>query len=55
MDELTEADRKKVEAMTEAMLNKILHGPISEMKRAAHKKEGSEMVEVVRKIFKLEE
>ncbi|HSG27815.1 MAG TPA: glutamyl-tRNA reductase, partial [Candidatus Krumholzibacterium sp.] len=33
---LSEADAKKIEAMTEAMLNKILHRPVTSMKRAAH-------------------
>lgn len=55
MEHLSEADRKRIEAMTEAMLNKILHRPIAEMKRASHDKEGSEMMELVRRIFQLEE
>ena len=55
MGELTEADRKRIEAMTEAMLNKILHRPISQMKRASHGRESGELVEITRKLFELED
>ncbi|MDT8395150.1 MAG: glutamyl-tRNA reductase [bacterium] len=52
---LSEADTKKIEAMTEAILNKILHKPVSSMKRAAHAGDEGEVVSIVRKIFDLEE
>lgn len=55
MDELSEEDRKRIEAMTEAMLNKILHRPIAQMKKASHGSEGGELVEVARKLFELED
>ena len=55
MGEISEADRKRIEAMTEAILNKLLHRPISTMKKAAHKKGAGNLVETVREIFELED
>ncbi len=55
MDELSEEDRKRIEAMTEAMLNKILHRPIAQMKKASHGREGGELVETTKKLFELED
>ena len=36
MEGLSDADSKRIGAMTEAILNKILHRPISRIKKAAH-------------------
>jgi glutamyl-tRNA reductase len=55
MDGLSEVDTKRVEAMTEAILNKILHRPISRMKKAAHKGDEGEVVEMIRDIFEIED
>lgn len=55
MGELSEEDRKRIEAMTEAMLNKILHRPIAQMKKASHGREGGELVETTKKLFELED
>ena len=55
IDGLSEVDVKRVEAMTEAMLNKILHRPISRMKKAAHQGDEGEVVEMVREIFEIED
>ncbi|UCG37779.1 MAG: glutamyl-tRNA reductase [bacterium] len=55
MENISEADSKRIEAMTEAILNKILHRPITHMKRAAHDGDEGAVVETVRKIFELEE
>jgi glutamyl-tRNA reductase len=55
MKDVSEADSKRIEAMTEAFLNKILHRPIARMKRAAHKGEEGDVADMVRKIFDLEE
>ncbi len=52
---LSEADTKKIEAMTEAILNKILLRPVTRMKRAAHQGDEGEIVNVVREIFDIEE
>jgi glutamyl-tRNA reductase len=37
------------------MLNKILHRPIAQMKRASHDRGGGELVETTRKLFELED
>ena len=55
MDGLSEVDTKRVEAMTEAILNKILHRPISKMKKSAHKGNEGQVVEMVREIFEIED
>jgi glutamyl-tRNA reductase len=55
LDGLDEAERKRIEAMTEAMLNKILHRPISQMKHASHSRKGGDLVEIARKLFELED
>lgn len=52
---LSESDTKKVEAMTEAILNKILHRPVTRMKRAAHQGDEGKVVSMVRDIFDIEE
>ncbi|PYV28968.1 MAG: glutamyl-tRNA reductase [Acidobacteria bacterium] len=48
---LTAEQREAVEALTRGMLNKILHGPISELKSAAGRPEHRALVELIRKIF----
>lgn len=55
MDNMSEVDVKRVEAMTEAILNKILHRPIKRMKKAAHEGSEGEVVEMVREIFEIED
>ncbi len=55
MDNLSEVDRKRIEAMTEAMLNKILHRPISRMKKAAHQGDEGAVVDMIREIFEIED
>lgn len=53
---LEDADRKRIEAMTEAILNKILHRPIAQVKRASHSKRGGgDLVEIMRKLFELDD
>jgi len=55
MDSLSEVDMKRIEAMTEAILNKILHRPISRMKRSAHQGDEGAVVEMIREIFEIED
>jgi glutamyl-tRNA reductase len=58
---LTPEQKEAVEAMTRGMINKIAHGPISEMRRQAAVAEGGgaahdgELVSVVRRMFRLRE
>jgi glutamyl-tRNA reductase len=58
---LTEEQEKAVEALTRAIVNKIAHGPISEMRREAAEPGGgeasreAELASVVRRMFRLRE
>jgi len=48
---LDPGQREAVEALTRGMLNKILHGPITEMKNGAGSPEHGALVQLVRRIF----
>ncbi|HMJ60733.1 MAG TPA: glutamyl-tRNA reductase [Bryobacteraceae bacterium] len=57
---LTDEQEKAVEALTRAIVNKIAHGPISEMRREAAEQGGeapreAELASVVRRMFRLRE
>jgi glutamyl-tRNA reductase len=57
---LTQEQEKAVEALTRAIVNKIAHGPISEMRREAADQGGeapreAELASVVRRMFRLRE
>lgn len=47
--------RQAVEDLTEALLNKVLHGPIQHLKRSAAADGGAERIAAVRQIFGLDE
>lgn len=53
MPGLTDEQRQQVEAMTRSMINKIAHGPISELRRHASEPEGGHAIEVIKKVFHL--
>lgn len=52
---LSEKERKTIEAMTAAIVNKILHHPITHLKKEADHVEGDLYVDTIRKLFDLEE
>ena len=52
---LTPDQRQAVDQLTQGILNKILHGPITELKSGAGNPEHGTLVHLVRKIFGLEE
>jgi len=52
---MADSERKKLEAMCEAMANKLLHQPLTELKQSQSTHEGSALVEAVQRLFKLEE
>jgi glutamyl-tRNA reductase len=54
MPGLTEEQRQQIEAMTRSIVNKIAHGPISELRRHANEPEGGSAIEVIRKVFHLQ-
>jgi glutamyl-tRNA reductase len=53
MPDLPPEYRHKLEAMTRSLVNKIAHGPISELRRNATEPEGDHAIEVIRKVFHL--
>ncbi len=55
LKDLSEKDRKVLEAMTQAIVKKILHRPVSCIKKEAHSVEGDTFIEAVIKLFGLEE
>ena len=48
---LTPEQRETVEALTHGIVNKILHGPIIELKRGAGSPEHGALVQIIRRIF----
>ncbi len=54
MQGLTPEQIQQVEAMTRSIINKIAHGPISELRRNATEPEGDQAIEVIRKVFHLQ-
>src|SRR6185437_8742962 len=54
MQGLTPEQRQQIEAMTRSIVNKIAHGPISELRRHATEPEGESAIEVIRKVFHLQ-
>jgi glutamyl-tRNA reductase len=54
MPTLTPEQQQQLEAMTKSMINKIAHGPISELRRNAGQPEGSAVIEAIRRVFHIE-
>jgi glutamyl-tRNA reductase len=52
---LSEKERRGMEALSEAIVNKILHGPVTFLKKASRNSEGELYVDVVKRLFKLDE
>ncbi|MHB0866821.1 MAG: glutamyl-tRNA reductase [Thermoleophilia bacterium] len=52
-EDLDDEERKQIEAMAAAIVNKMLHAPTVELKRAASERGGYLYVESIRRLFKL--
>ena len=52
---LTPEQEQALEALTKSIINKIAHGPISELRRQASEPEGHHFVATIRKVFRLGE
>jgi glutamyl-tRNA reductase len=52
---LTPQQEEALEALTKAIINKIAHGPISELRRTAAEPDGAETVGIIRKVFRFGE
>jgi glutamyl-tRNA reductase len=50
---LTAQQEEAVEALTRGIVNKIAHGPISELRKQASAPEGHHFVSIIRKVFRL--
>ncbi len=53
LSSLTEKDQKVLDAMTSAIVNKILHHPVTHLKKEANKVEGDLYIDTIRKLFDL--
>jgi glutamyl-tRNA reductase len=53
--ELGDAEQTAVDALTKAIVNKILHAPISRLKREAEREEGMAYLETARVLFELDD
>ena len=51
----TPRQEEAMEALTRAILNKVAHGPISELRQHAGKPEGAQVVDAIRKAFHLQD
>jgi glutamyl-tRNA reductase len=51
---LTPEQREQIELMTKSLVNKIAHGPISELRRNAGQPEGGPVIEAIRRVFHLQ-
>jgi glutamyl-tRNA reductase len=54
MGPLTEQQEEALEALTRGIVNKIAHGPITELRRQAGKPEGVYVIAAIRRVFGLE-
>jgi glutamyl-tRNA reductase len=52
---LTPDQLEAVEALTRGLINKIAHGPITELRRNAGQPDGSALADIIRRLFRLEE
>lgn len=52
--ELTPQQEEALQAYTRALLNKIAHGPMTELRRAATRPEGDKVINVIRRVFRLD-
>ncbi len=53
LNSLTEKERKTIEAMTSSIVNKILHHPVTHLKKEADRVEGDLYIDTIRKLFDL--
>ncbi|MDP2681874.1 MAG: glutamyl-tRNA reductase [Deltaproteobacteria bacterium] len=54
MNNLQEKDKETIDAMTKAIINKVVHDPVTHLKKEANKVEGDFYIEAARKLFDLD-
>jgi len=52
---LTAEQREVIDLMTRSIVNKIAHGPVSELRRQAGQPDGSTVIEAIKRVFRLRE
>ncbi len=55
LGDLTETQREALEALTTSIVNKLLHHPLTVLKKEVHSTNGNMILETTRKLFDLEE
>jgi len=55
LSQATEKDKQMLHAMAEAVVNKLLHGPLAELKRANEHNDDAALLAVTRQLFQLED
>jgi glutamyl-tRNA reductase len=50
---LTDGEKKSLDAMCEAMVNKLLHRPLTELKKSRSEPDGAQLIESVTRLFEL--
>jgi glutamyl-tRNA reductase len=54
LSSLNEADRRTLDAMCDAVVNKLLHAPLTELKRSSRDGDEAATIEVTQRLFQLE-
>jgi glutamyl-tRNA reductase len=54
LQNLSPEDREAIEAMTRAIMNKVAHGHISELRRHAGRPEGAQVISAIRRVFHID-
>ena len=54
LSSLTPEQREAVDALTRGLVNKIAHGPITELRRQAAQPDGVHFIDVIRRVFRLD-
>lgn len=55
LGQLTAQQEEAIDALTRGLVNKIAHGPISEIRRQAGQPEGVQFIDVIRRVFRLDQ
>jgi glutamyl-tRNA reductase len=55
LPQLSAKERRAIEALSKAIINKILHSPITQLKKTNWNSEGEAYVDMVKKLFQLDE
>ncbi len=54
MGPLSPQQEEALESLTRGLINKIAHGPIAELRRHAGRADGADVIDIIRKVFRLD-